>query len=665
LVPLSSQAICETPLVTRLRVEVERDHLERLIKKPLGGLTELLWNAIDADATEITADLQRNAMGGIDALIVADNGTGITREQAHRYFSHLGGSWKKLATTTEAGRSLHGSSGQGRWAAYGIGEVVRWISTTEQVTGEIAEIRITGRRSNLDEFDVGDPEPPTRPRGTVVEIEQLTDSAIRSLERDDVIGHLTTTFALTLEQYPVVLYWRDICLDPKSVQTRRHSQEIAVDGVDGPVELIIIEWAKPQKSRSLHLCDAGGASLYEMRAGIQAPGFDFTAYLRWEGFRDLTTALPLAELGQEPLSSLVDAAKDAMRNYFGSRAKDRSAELVAAWKADRSYPFEGTAATTVERAERDLFDIVAVAAAPAVENIDTRSRRFSLRLMREALENSPNSLHDVLLDVLELPADQLEEPRELLDKTSLASIITATRQITDRLDFLIGLEELVFNRVTRKRLLERSQLHRILATETWIFREEYALTADDVTLRTALREHIHLLGRKELAPGDVEASEVLDSDGSRVVVDLMLSRIVEQRRQHREHLVIELKRPTVHIGVEQVMQIQRYAQAVARDGRFAMTDTRWEFWIVGDTLDESVELLVSQGDREPGVISVPGKYPVTVRAVTWAQVIGDARHRLAFVKEALNYSTSTDTALAYLERAHGKYLPNARSGSHV
>ena len=133
--------------MTRLRVEVERDHLERLVKRPLGGLTELVWNAVDADATLIAADFRRNPMGGIDAVVIQDNGSGITWEQAHRYFSHLGGSWKKSATTTDAGRSLHSSAGQGRWAAYGLGEVVRWTSTAEQVTGEFAELRITGWRS--------------------------------------------------------------------------------------------------------------------------------------------------------------------------------------------------------------------------------------------------------------------------------------------------------------------------------------------------------------------------------------------------------------------------------------------------------------------------------------------------------------------------------------
>jgi hypothetical protein len=247
----------------------------------------------------------------------------------------------------------------------------------------------------------------------------------------------------------------------------------------------------------------------------------------------------------------------------------------------------------------------------------------------------------------------------LLDKTSLSRVITSARRITDRMDFLLALEELVFGEM-RTKLLERSQLHRVLAGETWVFREEYALTADDVTLRTALREHIRLLGREDLAPEEVDSAEVVDATGARVVVDLMLSRIVPQTRAHREHVVIEIKRPTVHIGIEQLMQIQKYAHAVASDGRFAMTDTRWEFWIVGDQLAADTELLLNQGDREPGVFVTPGEHHVTVRAVTWAQVLADARHRLAFVRDSLAYDSTTDASMAYLRRVHGKYLPSER-----
>jgi hypothetical protein len=372
----------------------------------------------------------------------------------------------------------------------------------------------------------------------------------------------------------------------------------------------------------------------------------------------MVTELGLADLGHEPVASLVEAARDAMRTYFGQRATEKGAELVAAWKEDNSYPYTDAPTGVVEQAERDLFDIVAVSAAPAVEAIDPRSRKLSLRLMREALENSPAALHDVLREVLELPAEHVEELRDLLERQSLSAIISATRRITDRLDFLVGLEQMVFDRDLRKHVKERSQLHRILANETWVFREEYALTADDVTLRTALRDHIGLLGRDDLVPDDVEAGEVLDTEGRRVVVDLMLSRVIEQRRDHREHVVIELKRPTVHIGMEQIVQITKYAQAVADDSRFARTDTRWEFWIVGDKIDDSAGLLVNQRDREPGVIFESDEPRVIGRAVTWSQVLRDARHRLAFVKDNLAYSPSTEAAMAYLRRAHSRYVPD-------
>jgi hypothetical protein len=246
---------------------------------------------------------------------------------------------------------------------------------------------------------------------------------------------------------------------------------------------------------------------------------------------------------------------------------------------------------------------------------------------------------------------------------ALSSLIAAARQVTDRLDFLVGLEETVFDRDLKKHFKERSQLHRILAAETWVFREEYALTADDVTLRTALRDYVHLLGRDDLTPAEVEAAEVLDEDGRRVVVDMMLSRVVEQRRNHREHIVIELKRPSVHVDLKEFGQIQNYATAIMADSRFARTDCRWEFWIVGDKLKQAVENMANQKGREPGIV-VDGEGYV-VRAVTWAEVIQNARHRLAFVKQALDYQSTSDAGIQYLQRAHGEYLPDLISPSAI
>ncbi len=276
---------------------------------------------------------------------------------------------------------------------------------------------------------------------------------MRALEAADLVGDLTTTFALALEQYQLRITWRGRALDARSIQSRRHETTLDAPQVDGPVELVVIEWAQPQRKRQLHMCDAGGASLASVRAGIHAPGFDFTAYLRWEGFRQRTAELALADFGIEPVSSLVETARSELRRYFGQRAQERGRELVTAWKADESYPYSRDAETPVEIAERQVFDIAAVAAAPVVEAIDPRARKLSLRLLREALESSPGNLHSVLREVLELPEDQVAELRALLDKTSLSAVIAAARRITDRLDFVLGLEDLIFGDL-RKRMLE-------------------------------------------------------------------------------------------------------------------------------------------------------------------------------------------------------------------
>ncbi|MGW0805582.1 ATP-binding protein [Nonomuraea sp. NPDC002799] len=646
----------------QLIVIVEQDHLERLIKSPISGVAELVWNSLDADASTVAVELATNELGGIESIVITDDGSGITQYQVQKYFSHLGGSWKKTVTQTDGGRLLHGRNGQGRWAAYGIGEMVQWTTVADDVQGQRMHLEITGRRSALREFHVGSPIPaPDASTGTRVMVTNLTDTAQKTLVQEAAVDELTTTLALYLKQYPVKVLWQGQLLDPARLQVNLHETELEIADLTG-IALTVIEWNQPVK-RSLHLCDTSGTSLFQLPPGIQAPGFEFTAYITWNGFRDSIADLALAELGQEPLASIVDAAKDELKRYFKERANERGSILLKSWKDEHTYPFADEPRTVIERAERNLFDLLAVAAAPAVETTDARSRKLSLRLLREAIEKSPRLVHEILREVLDLPPDRLAELTELIERTSLSAIITAARHITDRLDFLTGLEQIVFDRDLKKHFLERKQLHRILAAETWVFREEYALTADDVTLKTALRDHIHLLGRDELTPAEVDAAEVLDEDGRRVIVDMMLSRVVEQRRNHREHIVIELKRPNVHVGMEQYSQIQNYASAVTDDSRFARIDCRWEFWIVGDTLKPAVEKMANQKGRDPGIV-VEGDGFV-VRAVTWAEVIQDARHRLAFVRQALDYQSTNDTGIQYLQRAHGQYLPDLLTTPHV
>src|SRR6185369_7166578 len=119
----------------------------------------------------------------------------------------------------------------------------------------------------------------------------------------------------------------------------------------------------------------------------------------------------------------------------------------------------------------------------------------------------------------------------------------------ERLQFLAGLEELLFSDSTKRSLKERTQLHRMLESETWLFGEEYLLTNSDENLNTVLRKH---LGRLRSGVRRARREEpVQRDDGSQAVIDMLLGREIPAYAQpRREYLVVELKRPSEKIDLK-------------------------------------------------------------------------------------------------------------------
>ena len=105
------------PPVSKLPVNVSADHVRRLTKRPVAALAELVWNAFDADATEVCIDLERNELAGISRVVASDNGEGMSPETAQATLTRLGGSWKAMHTATTSGRRMHGAQGRRRATA--------------------------------------------------------------------------------------------------------------------------------------------------------------------------------------------------------------------------------------------------------------------------------------------------------------------------------------------------------------------------------------------------------------------------------------------------------------------------------------------------------------------------------------------------------------------
>ena len=111
----------------KVTVKVQNDHLERLskVQKPIVAVEELIWNALDADATNVRIRFDYGARGALDRITVTDNGHGLAYEKALPAFENLGGSWKRGLARTPRNRVLHGKAGKGRFRAFALGGTVR------------------------------------------------------------------------------------------------------------------------------------------------------------------------------------------------------------------------------------------------------------------------------------------------------------------------------------------------------------------------------------------------------------------------------------------------------------------------------------------------------------------------------------------------------------
>ena len=636
-------------------VEVQPDFLERQSKAtPVQAVAELVWNGLDADANRVHVRLEYGDLG-MTKIVVRDDGLGIPYADAPHLFTRLGGSWKKPGGRTKTKRRmLHGYEGRGRFKVFALGRVADWRVTYRTDAGDLRAYDITMLEDHIREVRISEEESVgTGTSGIEIEVSEL-HREYRSLESDDAVQELAEVFALYLKDYrDVSIRYEGTQVDPATAIAAANTaplNDIDDDGTVHSVELEIIEW-RNVTTRGLYLCTEQGFPLSKVTTRFHIGEFHFSAYLKSSFITKLhgEAQLDLAEMNQL-LNTCIEEAQQTVKAYFRDRAAERARTVVEEWKAEKVYPYEGEAKSLLEDAERKVFDILAVTASdymPDFVSAPPRKKAFDLRMLRTAIENSPEELQVIMNEVLGLPKRKQEELAGLLREASLSSIISAAKIVADRLKFLAGLEQILFEADMKARLKERSQLHKIIEDNTWLFGEEYNLSVSDRGLTAVLRKHRKILGDEVVID-----SPVRHISQERGIVDLMLSRTLRRHRADEvEHLIVELKRPKVKIGHEEITQVENYAISVAHDERFRLVNgVMWTFWAISDDVSEYATFRMDDG----GVIS--SKDGISVGIKTWGQIIEENRARLQFFQEKLEHQVDDETALKHLQERYQRFL---------
>lgn len=362
----------------------------------------------------------------------------------------------------------------------------------------------------------------------------------------------------------------------------------------------------------------------------------------WDGFADAGADF-LAIAMKHP--EVLDAAHSIYAERLDERAQAVRRTIVEQLQSEGAYPFPEAPRSPVEQAERDLYNVVLVAARPALRG--TRQQRsLSARLLKIALEERPEALDVILNEVLALPADVREELAALLRRSPLSALVRLGAELARRIDLLTGLRRLIYDLDESKRVTEVRHLHPLVREATWLFGDEWYLTRSELSLSSVIRE---VVDEETVLEEDLQ---VVQPDGRTGRVDLLLHRQYPESGYFRR-LVVELKRPGLRLGQPELAQIKGYAKSLSDHP--AVGPGRWQFWLIGSAIKPEIEDDLRQSYRPYGHVLQTDDYDVWV--LTWGDVIDEALARYEFLREQLDYSVGQDDALDRLRERFGVLIP--------
>jgi hypothetical protein len=553
-----------------------------------------------------------------------------------------------------------GKEGKGRYKGLALGDLVKFTSNF-QSNGTTSEFTVTIDRNQLSKTEISDLRQQKKGEtktGFTVEIENINlknaENALKSENRKE----LEEKFASYWISYPKFkIFFNNSELEFSSLIKNSDQTEIKAElgELTYKFTIKVLEWNFENKKKT-YLCNSQGIPFLETSLGIRS-SIPISVFIQSVYIEKLhrDNVLNLYE-ADEVLLGIFKASKDFAREYIRKRLHEYSKEFIKDLKQKGIYPYKEPADNLIEESKRQVFDIVALQIneyLPSFNDQDDKSKKLTLSLISEALENDSKNLRKILNDIIELPEDKREDLAELLETTSLSNIIDAMTEVKNRLHFLSGLEQITYDKDLNKNVLERRHLHKIIINETWIFGDEYTYGVDDLTLKNVLATYL----KESLKRTDFE--EIIKSEDNSnldTIPDVCLWQQYSLGTAGKENLVIELKRPSLNAGITEMGQIMSYASKVANDKRFQKGKTRWKFILITKDYSAELEPQLKQKNRKFGHVSEGDNFDVYI--LSWGDIISEAKQRHEFIKEKLNLNLKdNEEGLGYLKAKYKQYLP--------
>ncbi len=618
------------------------------------AIGELAANALDAGATLVEIEVKENVIGGIDSIVIRDNGSGMSPKELAARFIMVG--IEPLVGRDRAPR--FGRFGVGRLAVHRIGTLSKW-DTVAQVNDGRALSTFTLFSDDRGGLEVTEEQVSTEnPTGTSIEIFNLRDTARETLSVPRIANDLLAQFCSFL-------------LGNRGRQIRVQEETLNVDQMVEKYEREIIPPSEHISSEAtlthLLLTRSVDRSRFPAQVLFSAKGRTVTTNQP----EDVPSPFYLGLVECPYLDSIVTANREGLIEMdggfthlknsvvtkiraFGERLKaEKKRRFIETARKEDYYPFREPTRDPIAGVEQALYDVFLekLNEHANLESLTKKQQAVVFRLLQRSLDNE--NLLEVLHQVANLSDEDMEKFRKVLERTTLESIIKLASEVTNRLGFLDILHQMVYGDLA-KQLQERTQLHRIIEPQCWLFGSQFHLATSDKSFREIIRKHRLSAGLDDVPDGIIQGIK-----GIKDIPDLFLaaSRDYPVEPKHH-HVIVELKAPSVSLGRKEVQQLRRYAECILESHEFDKHSTRWDMFLVSAKANKEIERDRNQKDKPYGCLWEWEN--MTLWAFEWNEVIGRAREEMHLVRDHLKQKSTELTVSDYLRESFPEILESLK-----
>lgn len=376
--------------------------------------------------------------------------------------------------------------------------------------------------------------------------------------------------------------------------------------------------------------------------------------------------LDFDELGNRETTSILANIRQTIDEFFRERNKEYDA-FVTKLMEDEHYPYE------LSSDEIGLSESMFRKTVYLVENQEKllekneTVRQIVYPMVKKLLEEGDARF--IVDKVLSLPEEKKQQLHALLQTADFEEIIRFSSQVARKQQFIKFLEELTYGKLS-KSIKERSQLHKIVQNELWIFNEAYNGTPQ-LWSDKSLANNLDELHRKyfEYEPTEIDENLIEDyKDTVRDITDLFFyneKRLVNGRR---EVMIVELKSPSCAISNHEMNQAKRYAFDIHKYPKFDKSQVCYKIILISSHLTERAKSEINNFPNlgEIGLFDrkIENGEDIRVYAMTWSELIERNKRALSYLSESLTLKEKEATEIfrenypeLLVEKAQARLMP--------